>query len=113
VIIAEAIVSKLANEHAEVRAICVAGQHAHMLVNVGPGDAKRLIGRAKQLASHRVRDSMPGTLWSQGCHVVRVRDEPHFRAINGYILAHAREGAFVWSNPDLHSRTRSGPASKD
>lgn len=107
--IAIALVEKLQSQQVHVRCIAVAGTHAHILACVGSQDAKPIIGRAKQAASHRVRDRLPGTVWAQGCHVVRVRDESHYRSIVNYIARHAEDNAYVWNHPDL--RRASGPAS--
>lgn len=89
-----------------VRVLAVAARHAHALVRVGEIDAKPIVGRAKQAASHAVRGELPGSIWSQGCHVVRCRDESHYRAIVDYISRHAREdntGAALWTHPHHQS----------
>ena len=109
--VATALAEKLQSQHVKVRCIAVAGTHAHILACVGSQDAKPIIGRAKQAASHRVRDRLPGTVWAQGCHVVRVRDEAHYRSVVNYIARHAEDGACVWNHPDL--RKASGPASSN
>ncbi len=100
--IAKAFAEKFRKECCLPVLVAVAETHIHALISVGKTDAKRIVGRAKQYASHQVRESMPGKIWGQGCHVVRVRDRSHFRVIIEYINEHERaEGAFVWRNPDL------------
>jgi hypothetical protein len=115
-IVAEVIAEKLAACGVAVRIAAVAKTHAHILARVGNVDAKPIIGRAEQAASHRVRDELPGTIWSQGCGVVRVESETQYRRVVAYIERHRNEGAFVWIhpqfgiNPDL--RKPSGQASE-
>lgn len=102
-VIAGAVAEKFAELGCVVSIVAVSATHVHALVGVGAHDAKRLMGWAKQFASHRVRERAPGKIWGQGCHVVRVRDEGHAQAIFSYIQAHGpRERAGVWVNPDLH-----------
>jgi hypothetical protein len=86
------------------------------LFRSGVEDAKPIIGRAKQYASHQIRNDLPGTIWGQGCHVVRIRDQDHYRQVVTYIGDHVLEGAAIWvhpmyraDHPDL--RQASGPAS--
>ena len=97
--IAEALGEKFIETGHPARIIAVAARHAHALIRAEDDDAKPIAGRAKQAASHAVRRSLPGTIWSQGCHVVRVCDEAHFHAIVAYIAEHEREGAAVWVHP--------------
>jgi len=83
-----------------VRILAVACTHAHVLVRVGIQDAKPVIGRAKQASSFAVRERMPGTIWAQGCHVVRIEDEHHYRWVVAYIERHQGEGAAIWRYPE-------------
>lgn len=108
-IIAEALGRKLERMKTPARIIAVGARHTHALARTGPQDAKPLIGRAKQFASHQVRARLPGSIWSESCEVVRVRDEDHYRSIVKYIADHADDGAAIWIHPDL--RQASGPAS--
>jgi len=85
--------------------IAVAETHVHALARVGGGDAKRTMGKVKQAASHTVRDRAPGRIWGQGSHVVRVRDEVHFQAIELYIARHeVTESAWIWADPEARER---------
>ncbi len=101
-----------------LRILAIGRVHGHALVRIGAGNAKPLIGRAKQCASHAIRDKLPGSIWSQGCHVVRIESELHYRWVVKYIENHQGEGAAIWvhprwrgaSDPDL--RQASGPASR-
>lgn len=94
--IAEALAEKLHELNFRVRIIAVSASHAHILADVGPDDAKPLVGKIKQAASHRVRAVLPGKVWSDGCHVERVLDEQRYRNTVDYIAAHKDEGAAIW-----------------
>lgn len=107
--IAVAIAEKLHALNRRVRIISVSASHAHILADVGPDDAKPLVGKVKQAASHRVRDALPGKIWSDGCHVERVHDEARYRNTVIYIAAHEDEGAAIWVPPKL--RTATAPSS--
>jgi len=108
-VVAEALADKLLAGQTPSLVLAVAGQHAHLLVRIGQQNAKPVVGRAKQTASFRVRDQLPGTIWAEGCHPVRVRDLAHYRNVVEYIERHADDGAAIWIHPDL--RKASGPAS--
>ncbi len=102
--LAEGIAEFLTGRGCVVRIVCVDAVHAHVLVRTGEENAKPIIGRAKQSASRRVGDRLHGAIWGQGCHVVRVRDEQHYRTVVGYIEEHALHGAALW----VHPRARAG-----
>ncbi len=95
------IAEMLITLHCRVRIISVSASHGHILADVGPDDAKPLVGRIKQASSHRVRHTMPGHIWSQGCHIDRVRDEDGYRNVANYIAAHIDENAAIWIPPKL------------
>lgn len=81
---------------------CVGGRHTHILVELPEtlSEARREIGRAKQAASHAVRDAMPGRIWADGGDFRQIQDHDHARRTFKYILDHAEEGAWVWSYKD-------------
>lgn len=107
--IAVAVAEKLHALNRRVRIISVSASHAHILADVGPDDAKPLVGRVKQAASHRVRRTMPGRVWSQGCFIDRVNTESAYRNVVNYIARHEDEGAAIWVPPKLRpSSARSG-----
>ena len=108
--VAEALGVKLLAIDMPPRLIAVARVHVHALVRAGPIDVRPFIGRAKQAASHAVRDELPGRLWGQRCHPTRIRSREHYREVIEYIAHHATEGAALWEHPDL--RRASGQASK-
>lgn len=109
--IAGAFAEKLIEVRCPPRTVAVGKVHGHALVRVGRANAKPIIGRAKQAASHRVRVELPGNIWAQGCHVVRIEDEGHYRWVIGYIERYAEEGAAIWVHPEILARAaRRAPA---
>lgn len=94
---AHAIVEKLTEKGCEVVAVAVTGQHVHLQIRLEDRDIKRVIGLAKQLASHRVRDELPGTIWGARCRIDPIRSKEHQQCVFRYIQRHEREGAFVWT----------------
>jgi len=90
-----ACIERFDDEQATVRAISVGGQHAHAAFEWAGDDVKPLIGRVKKVASHRVRDELPGRIWALGCKIVRVRDEAHWRNVVSYVKE--QRNAWVWS----------------
>jgi hypothetical protein len=77
--------------------------HCHVLIRVGTRDAKLIFGRAKQLASFRLRRPVPGKLWEGSSGVFRVNTKHRFWEVVAYIRDHAKHGACVWVNPKLES----------
>ncbi len=108
--IADALGDKLLALERPPRIIAVARVHVHALVLAGATDVRPYIGRAKQAASHAVRSELPGRIWGQRCHPVRIRNEGHYRRVVDYIAAHSKQGAALWVHPDL--RRASGQASR-
>jgi hypothetical protein len=70
-----------------------------MLFRAGNEDAEMIAGRAKQFASLRLSRELPGSIWGQHSHVVRVRDEGHYRRIVTYITKHIHKRAMLWEHP--------------
>lgn len=108
--IGESLLEKLDSMGVACEAMAVMPSHVHGLINVGAADAVALFGRAKQLASRRLSEELPGKLWGASSHAVRIRDRAHFAATRRYILEHWslwRSGA--QGNPSL--RGGSGSAS--
>jgi len=94
-VVVEAIQTKLTQLGAHPRVIACDGVHCHALFNCD-GDAVRLFGRAKQAASHALREQIPGRVWGRSSHVERIKDESHYLAVIRYVLAHQDRGAIVW-----------------
>ncbi|MGB2820689.1 MAG: transposase [Phycisphaerae bacterium] len=76
-------------------ALSVGGEHVHAAVDCSPEGLKQMVGRVKKVSSHRIRDQIPGKVWSGGCKPVVVRDEQHWRNVLKYIRDHAPQ-AWVW-----------------
>jgi hypothetical protein len=107
-VIVDALVFKLTELHCPLRILCVDAVHAHLLVRVGTSDAERIAGKAKQYASHQLGDDLPGRIWGQRNHIVRIRSEGHYRSIVTYIERHASRSAVVWIHP-MHANSQGGP----
>lgn len=106
--VAEALVGKCELQGANVRIAAVARRHVHMLLRVGSADAKVIVGRAKQYASHAVRREMPGKIWADGCNVVRIDSESNYRSVVDYITCHqAEEKAALWVHPRYRGQEQS------
>ena len=103
-IIAEALGEKLIEIGSPPRILAVARVHVHALIRPGDRDARPLVGRAKQAASHAVRERLPGRIWGQGCHPARIRDGEHYASVVQYIAKHAEEGAVIWEHPSVRAR---------
>ncbi|MBX3403896.1 MAG: hypothetical protein KF699_10850 [Phycisphaeraceae bacterium] len=96
VTIGEAMLEKLAAMEFPVRILAVAATHVHALIRVGEQDAIPIVGRAKQLASHRLRQELAGTIWGERSHPERITCEGHYRNVVDYIGHHRLDGAWMW-----------------
>lgn len=126
-VVIAAIIEKMEAIEIPVAVIACDAVHCHALLRVGDQDAKLVFGRAKQLASFRLRDELPGRIWGASSHAERVHDLEQFERAVRYIWKHRSKGAEVWIRPDiaaaclkedrdgkdpsLHSKTRSDSAS--
>ena len=68
------MLEKLQEMEVFVAALACGAMHTHVLIRAGAADAKRIVGHAKQSASHRVRDEIPGRLWGGSSHPERIRE---------------------------------------
>ena len=92
-----AILERFATEDVGVSAVSVGGQHVHVAVDCLPHGLKQMIGRVKKVASHRIRDRIPGKVWGAGCDPVAVKDQEHWGNVLVYIRDHAHlHNAWVW-----------------
>jgi len=111
-----AMVEKLQEKGAEVLAIPVGARHVHVQARIENHTARKIIGLAKQTASHRIRDEIPGTIWAGRSRTEPITNKNHQQALFHYIVRHRREGAFVWTfrdwKPTPSSQDRSSRSSK-
>jgi hypothetical protein len=91
-----AVVQKAALLRRPIEALAVAREHVHALIFVDDLIVKAEIGKLKRHSSHAVRDIVPGTWWSAGCHPEHVEDGEYWQNVVQYIMAHQKEGAAVW-----------------
>src|SRR5687768_3104336 len=89
---------KLTTFGAWVLCLSVGGQHVHLLAKMPPGPVpRRWVGLAKRQATFALKDrGWVGKLWAIRGKVTPIRDRAHQENTFRYILAHAREGAWVW-----------------
>ena len=82
----------------QVIAVSVSALHFHLLARFPSTNVRGLAGQAKRrsswvLGSH----GLPGTVWAKRCGVLPIKNRSHQVNVFRYILAHAGEGAWVWS----------------
>ena len=98
-LLGQAILRSLASADVPCIAAAVSATHAHLLVEHDwPWESiHALAARIKQTSSFRVRDAIPGRIWSKGSHPVRISDRAHQHRAYHYILNHeTKENAWVW-----------------
>ena len=94
----ESLLEKIGSIELLTDTLAVSATHVHLLSRCLPGDLDSIISRLRRHASHAMRDSLPGQVWSRGKHIVELRDNGHAGNIHNYILDHARkENASVWT----------------
>lgn len=100
--IGRAIVQKLIRLGFRALAVSVSGNHFHILVElpIGLPEIKRIIGQCKGVASHAVRDQMPGTIWEAGGNFDPIKDREHQVNVFYYIRDKQGPGAWVWTCRD-------------
>ncbi|MBI1345699.1 hypothetical protein GC163_05360 [bacterium] len=97
-VVGKALLERLQQQHGRVLAIACAAQHSHIQVQLPNVDARKPVGIAKKHATFVAHAAgFTGQLWSARGKIVRIRDVAHQRNVYRYILDHAREGAWVWS----------------
>jgi hypothetical protein len=113
-IVGTAFREKLRERGAFVLCIAVSGQHVHVLAKIPRGVKPRfLMGLGKKNSNFKLKErGWQGKLWAKRGRDVRVKDRKHQLNIYRYILAHAKEGAWVWhwkmndDNDDVAPSTR-------
>ena len=103
VIVCRGFVRKWISMGYRVIACSVGRRHPHAVVQ-GPddyGECAKLVGRAKQAASHAVRHLLPGTIWAANGGFKPVRRTGHLRNSYKYVRTRQEAGTIVWSHrPD-------------
>jgi hypothetical protein len=93
-----AIRDRLHDLGGRVLSISVSGQHLRIQVQLATEDARSELGEAKRHAWFVVREQgWSGKLWAKRPKIIRIRDRAHQERVYYYILDHAKEGAWVWS----------------
>ncbi len=86
----------------QIHVIAVITNHVHVLVcgTFDDTSLRKIVGSAKRKSSHHLRSEIPGSLWQRKIGVYPVRNESHRVNIVSYILAHAKQGAWVWQESE-------------
>ncbi len=93
-----ALLERLRALGALVVCVSVSGQHAHVLAKMPRSEPRFWMGEAKKHAWFRLRENGWKTkLWGKRSKAVPVKDRQHQLNVYGYIMRHAREGAWVWT----------------
>jgi REP element-mobilizing transposase RayT len=102
-VVARAFVEKLRSLDFQVIAVSCGEKHVHAIAEL-PHDLeqiRRIVGKCKQLASHRVRARLPGSVWSDGGEYKWINGPSHLRNAYEYVRTKQEAGAVVWSHrPD-------------
>jgi hypothetical protein len=98
-VVGQALLTRLARRGLRVVALAVGAAHAHLLVELPRGRAAQsdVLGQAKSASSHAIRRLLPGRVWAAGWKMVPVHDRRQQLQTMRYIVAHARQGAWVWT----------------
>jgi hypothetical protein len=110
-----ALVARLARRRLRIVALAVGARHAHLLVELPRRREVQsdLLGQCKSASSHAIRRTVPGRVWPAGWQLVPIHDRRQQWQTFHYIVAHARQGAWVWTwrdgtpggpreNPEAH-----------
>ncbi len=85
----------------EVIALAVAGQHVHLQFQCDPQQVIATLGKLKRAMWYARRQAgNESRLWGRGRKIVPIRSREHQERVFRYILAHRREGAWVWCYRD-------------
>jgi len=97
-IVGGAVRDKLGERGAFVLCLAVSSQHVHLLAKLPRGAEPRIVmGLAKKHAAFEIKGrGWDGKLWGRRGKELRVRGREHQLRVYGYILAHAKQGAWVW-----------------
>jgi hypothetical protein len=100
ILVCRYFVLKLKEMGIRVIAVSVGKRHLHALVYmVDDYQEKRLlIGRAKQRASHAVREILPGTIWAGGGKYKPVDNAPYLHNVFQYLRVGQEPGTVAWTH---------------
>lgn len=96
-VLGQAVRERLERFGALVVCLAVTGQHLHVLAKMPFDRDQQWIATAKRHAWFEMRDhGWKGKLWGQHGKRVVVRDRQHQMNVYRYVLAHRKQGAWVW-----------------
>lgn len=111
-VVGHAVIARLESLGAQVIAMAMGRQHAHVLAKMPRGAAREWTGLAKLHAWHVARDrGWERKLWGKRSKAVPIKTRGHQLRVFHYILRHASEGAWVWSIRDGKNNDAAPPDS--
>jgi hypothetical protein len=112
-IVGGAILAKLKKLQYRCLVISVAGMHTHLQVEL-PDDLamiRHIIGQCKAVASHAIRNQLPGRVWARDGAYKPIDTPEHQSNVFNYILS--QEDAWNWSYKDEPPSLRASNASPE
>jgi len=100
VVVCREFVLKMRAMGIRIIACSVGKKHLHALCNLvgNYGEMKKSVGKAKQKASHAVRELLPGSIWCEGASYKKIKDARHLKNSYDYIRTRQEPGTIVWSH---------------
>jgi REP element-mobilizing transposase RayT len=95
-----AMLGKIQKLKYRILVLAVAGMHTHMLIELPDNmdEIRQIIGQCKTVASHKIRDRLPGRVWARVGSFDPVDDADYQRNTYHYILR--QKDAWIWSYRD-------------
>ena len=89
-------------KQANVLTIAVTSTHVHTVAQLWLDikQTRRVVGGAKQKASHAIRDALPGKVWAEGGSFKPIKGPTHLMEAIEYDVGHREQGAWVWVSED-------------
>jgi hypothetical protein len=102
VIVCREFVLKMRSMGIRIIACSVGEKHLHGLSEISGNysEMKKVVGRAKQKASHAIREFLPGSIWCEGGSYKIINDLDHLKNSYEYIRTRQDAGSIVWSHND-------------
>jgi hypothetical protein len=90
------LLASLTIQETPVLCLAVGREHCHLLVQCVDDNPRGCAGNLKGHVYHQMF-ARCATPWEKRSHEEPIADEAHGRIVFRYIMAHAREGAWVWN----------------
>jgi REP element-mobilizing transposase RayT len=100
-VVGQALRDRLHESKVLMACLSVGDQHIHLLIKTPVGQARTLVGRAKQHTWFVLREKgWTNKLWGKRAKLITIRDRTHQINVYNYIIEHQNEGAWVWKYSD-------------